>query len=202
MSVLTRAEVKAHLVISANAHDAQIDVFTARGEAAVVSRVGPLIPTTKTESHDGGAVLIKSLFRPIQSIGALAESYGTYYRTLAEQPLDGSGGFSAYGYTVDKEDGVIYRRISGVAGPFAAGRRNVTLTYTYGWSTDSTSATLPGDLTLAILEVIRALWEDSQRGGNVAPGRDAEPDSTPGALDTFPPDVERLLQPFEDHGIY
>ena len=202
-NVLTRAEVKTHLNIATTdtTYDTELDSFTARAESAIANRVGPLAPTTGTESHDGGTHIVRTLYRPIQTITSITESYGAYNRTLTEQPLDGSNGFNAYGYTVDRTDGVVVRRVSGVAAPFAIGRRNVTVAYTYGWSTDGTSTTLPADLDLAVLELIRAWWEASQRGGTVAPGRSGGTASAASVPADFPAGVEQLLQPFDDYGI-
>lgn len=198
MSVLTLAEVQEYLNDTAAADATELTKFIARGEAAIANRVGPLAPTATTETHDGGGVMIRTLTRPVISISSLTESYGTTNRTLTEQPLDGSGGFSAYGYTIEKAEGVIERRISGIAGAFAPGRRNITVSYTAGWSTDGTSATLPPDLTDLILAHIKDRWK-SQRGGGVRPG--AGQQAGPPALDRFSPYVEELIVAFADYGI-
>lgn len=196
MSVLTLAEVKEYLNISATTSDTELGKFITRGEAAIANRVGALAPSAQTEAYDGGGSLIKLLCVPVISVASVTESYGPTNRTLAEQPLDGTGGFSAYGYTLEKATGVLTRRISGIAGAFAPGRRNVTVTYTAGWSTDGTSATLPGDLTDAILAHIKDRWK-SQLGGSARGGQVGEPPPA----DRFSPYVEELLVPFESFGI-
>lgn len=198
MSVLTLAEVQEYLNDSASADATELQKFITRGEAAIVNRVGALAPTATVEAYDGGGCLIKLLCVPVITVTSVFESYGPTNRALTEQPLDGSGGFSAYGYTLDKPTGALTRRISGVAGSFAPGRRNVTVSYTAGWSTDGTSATLPADLAELTLAHIKDRWK-SQRGGGLRPGA-GQQDGPPSA-DRFSPYVEELIVPFSQYGI-
>lgn len=205
MSVLTLAEVKSHLRLTTTANDTVLPSFISAAESGIVARVGPLAPTAAVETHDGGGIMIRLLTRPVISVASVFESYGTTNRVLTEQPLDGSGGFSAYGYTIEKAEGVVERRISGIAGAFAPGRRNITVSYTAGWASDGTSATLPADLAEAVKEQVRHLWSDSQRGPTARPGSPEEEEAAPGVRGAFmaslSPVVEQLIAAFDDIGI-
>jgi hypothetical protein len=121
--------------------------------------VGAIRSTARDEWHDGGSAAIRLLYAPVLSVTTVHESYGPIYRTLTEQTLDGAGGFDAYGYTVDKTDGRIQRRASGMLVPFPTGRRNVHVTYTSGRTTP-----LSGNLLLATRRLLRHLWQQEQQG--------------------------------------
>jgi hypothetical protein len=118
---------------------------------------GPILPAAKDEWYDGGARTVRLLQAPIISVTAVQESYGNYTRTLTEQALSGSS-FDAYGYTVDKVDGILQRRISGREGIFQSGRRNIHVTYTAGRSV------MPANLVLATRRLVRHLWQQEQQG--------------------------------------
>lgn len=164
MSLLTLASVKPHLKIDQSTDDTVLQDKLDAAEAFVsreTNGAGALASSAVSESHDGGAWLVRTLCRPVLAVTSINESYGTYNRTLTEQPLNGSNGFDAYGYTIDKDTGVIERRVSGAAASFAGGRRNIVVVYTTGYAT---AVALGQDLTDAVRLMTQHFYA-TQRGG-------------------------------------
>lgn len=134
---------------------------------------GPILSRACDEWHDGGWKTVRLLQAPAISVTAVIECYGAgYARTLNEQALDG-GAFDAFGYTVDLVDGVITRRISGQAGFFIGGSRNIHVTYTAG------RATVPPNLIRATRRLVRWLWQTEMQGQRPS-------GATPEAVSTTP----------------
>lgn len=138
---------------------------------------GPILPLACDEWHDGGWSSIRLLQAPVISVTTVTESYGAgYNRTLSNQPLDGAT-YDAFGYTVDLKDGLVVRRISGRDGPFAAGRRNVRVTYTAG------RTVIPANILRASRYLVRWMWQLELRGQRAAHGTPTEDvSSTPGGF--------------------
>lgn len=133
---------------------------------------GPILSVACDEWHDGGWASVRLLQAPVIAVTTVLESYGAgYNRTLSNQPLDGAT-YDAFGYTVDLKDGLVTRRISGRDGPFAAGRRNVHVTYTAG------RAVIPANILRASRYLIRWMWQMELRGQRAAAGTPREDVST------------------------
>lgn len=141
----------------------QIDNDDLRGLIAAATPVmedicGPIVPITFDEWHDGGSRDVRLLQAPVLSITSVLEAYGAgYTRTLSQQNLD-SGAFDAFGYTPDLLDGVITRRTSGVASPFAHGHRNVHVVYVAG------RKPIPANIIRATRRLVRWLWATEMQG--------------------------------------
>lgn len=128
---LAEARVALGLNAASTATDGDIRGHILAATPVMEDLVGPIIPRTCVETHDGGSGTVRLLCAPVLTITSVSESYGNFVRTLTAQPLD-TGPFDAYGYTVDLNDGILTRRVSGSAGMFQVGRRNVLVTYVAG----------------------------------------------------------------------
>jgi len=181
--IITLAEAKAFLNITVATFDTELTDFVAAASQVIVNRIGPVAGSpTVSEWHDGGSErLMLRQQGPIQSVTTVAESYGTVTYTLTQVTLDASPAVTAYGYTVDLDHGLIVRRASGVAVPFASGIQNVHVTYVAGY------ATVPGDIKHATELLLKHMWE-TQRGSS-RPG--SGPDQT--SAYTLPYRVEEIL---------
>lgn len=157
--LISLAEARLGLTVPAAAVAKDDDLRTLITECTPIMEdiCGPILPAAKDEWYDGGAGTVRLLYAPIISVTQVQESYGNFTRTLTEQALNGST-FDAYGYTVDKVDGILQRRISGKQGIFQPGRRNVHVTYTAGRSV------MTANLVLATRRLVRHLWQQEQQG--------------------------------------
>lgn len=197
MGFLDLTKVKRHLNVTSPGLNDEVQAMMDAAEAVITRIVGPVTVTAQDEYHDGGGQIIRLLCAPVTAVTLVSESYGSYIRTLTEQPLDGSS-FDAYGYTIDLAEGVLTRRVSGAAGVFPSGRRNVHVTYSAGW------ATPPADLLMAGQELTRHLWSTQRGSGVQRPGSKASEqmsNTLPGATYALPIRVEQLLRPYASIGI-
>ena len=139
--------------------DEDLRTYIAAATPIMEDIVGPILRATHVETYDGGAPSIALLWAPMISVSSVVESYGSTVRyTLNPVDVFSGGGTDAYGYTVDLGSGLMTRRAAGVAIPFAAGRRNVQVTYISG----RTSVT--ANVLLATRRLIRHLWQSEQQG--------------------------------------
>lgn len=156
---LAQARDAIGLPVTNTAKDESLRMFLDAAVPIMEDIVGPIVSRSCDEYHDGGALAVRLLQYPVLAVSLVTESYGAgYNRTLTEQPLNGSG-FDAFGYTLDKTDGRLIRRVSGHESVFAPGRRNVHVTYTAGRTTP-----LNGNLLLATRRLVRHLWQSEQQG--------------------------------------
>lgn len=151
---LAEARTAVGLPTAATAKDDVLRGYIATATPLMEDLCGPILSRTVTDTHDGGG-LVRLMWAPVISVTSVKESYGNFTRTLTEQPLDGAT-FDAYGYTVDLTTGILTRRISGRAGAFPPGRRNVLVTYKAG------RAVIGENLIRATQRLIRWLWEPEQ----------------------------------------
>lgn len=196
MSFLVFQNVKDHLNLTGTVltlGDAELQRLMDAAEQAIIEAIGPVEVTALNEFHDGGSSLIKLLHSPVTVVTSVTESYGVYFRTLTAQPLDGSAGFTAYGYTVDLDTGVLIRRVSGAAAPFAPGRRNVNVSYSAGFATTSPNIINAGEEMVAYLA-------DPQRGSGKVRGQPAGPPPM-GPRTGLPLRVEQMLTKYLSVGI-
>jgi hypothetical protein len=115
--------------------------------------------TYTNEVHDGGDTIIALRHVPVLSITSLIEYVGITPYTLTLQPLGAT--VNNYGYDLIRPSGGIVLRRSAAGTPmsFMGGAGSVVCTYVAG------RATVPGDIYLAILDDIKALFEQTQEGG-------------------------------------
>jgi len=170
-------EVRAHLRISPaswTTYQTRLLSWIAASRVLIEDEVGSLALTTYDEWYDGGAATIMLLESPIASVTSVTETFGAnVVRTLTMQPIDGQQAVNAYGYTADYATGQLVRRVTGIAAPFALGRRNVHVVYAAG-----TAGVWRENYRLANLEQLRIWWLASQDGNNPQPLSGAAYDET------------------------
>lgn len=174
MSVLELEDVKDHLNIEGRDHDAELQAFIDGAEAAVSRIIGPLVVTQFTERVRGARTMLEVSKLPAVDLLSLAPAGSISSIPLDRLYLDPAG-------TVE---------YLAPFGRFSAGVYDIT--YTAGW------ANVPGDVDLALKEMVRHLWR-SQRGPTVRPGSggsESVSNTLPGAAYAFPIRVEQLLSPY------
>lgn len=168
MSVLTLAEAKTHLNLSAaTTYDVELQDAIDSAEAVIAKRVGPLAPAATTVRVRGLSWALALPVLPAISLSSVTGAGGTAL-TLADLYLDTASGLVTY------DDGSSFsERYYDVV--YAAGR-----------------ATCPDDLLLAVKELVRWLWQP-QRGPKARGSVDEnEPTSQGGQM---PRRVEQLILP-------
>jgi hypothetical protein len=184
--IVTLAETKTFLNITTTAFDVQVGTFIDAASEMIVRRIGPVAGSpTYDEWYSGGAAQILLRHSPVQSVTSVTESFGPIAYTLTPQVLD-AGAIGAYGYSLDVPAGLLTRRVSGIAAPFASGVQNVHVVYVAGY------ATPPADLVLACKLLLQHMWV-TQRGGSKRPGQGGDDEWTPDQLRAFPPRVEQIM---------
>jgi len=170
---VTLTDVQAHLQMTAAAN-AELQRFIDAAETAIGHLTGPLTATATTERHDGGGSTI--LLKQPRAISLTSVTYadGTT-ATLSDFEIEGTVGLLCWKY--------------GTAGVFPGGRRFVTVTYSAGFTT------LPADLTHAVKELVRHLWETQRGNTSGRPGFADEP-VVIGAAHSWPTRVQELIAPY------
>lgn len=163
MSVVTLAEAKTHLNITASTYDTELQAFIDRCEAAIGRQVGPLAAAATTVQVAGGGSVLLLSTTPVISLTSVTDS---------------SGSALTVGDLHATTDGVV----SWSAGTGCFGSPWYTVVYQAGRST------LPDDLKLAVLEMVRHAWQ-TQRGPT------AQSDAIPGRAYSFPVRVNELIAP-------
>jgi hypothetical protein len=172
MSVLTLAEARTHLNLTAGPHDAEVQTFIDAAEAAITQRCGPLASTATTVRLQGGdyALVLPSV--PAVSLTSVTPVDGTAL-TLSDLYLDTSAGLVTYDSGAAFSD-----RLYDVV--YNAGR-----------------ATCPADLLMAVKELVRHMWQ-TQRGPTRRPGSqpsESAANTVPGAAYLLPFRVSELIAP-------
>lgn len=153
--------------------------------------IGPVVAQPFDEWFDGGGPQI-ILRRPVISVSLLTESAGNSLYTLTSEPLTDPG--DGYGYTLDSVTGAVTRRRSGIASAFADGTQNVHVIYTAGMCADT--STVPANVALAALELIRINWQPQQGGNRPQMGANDTPVADAMHMGFFVPNrVMELLRP-------
>jgi len=166
MSVVTVPEIKQHLNLTVATYDAELQDFLNRAEAALAKRIGPLTSVAKTERVRGGTTVLRLSHTPVISLTSVTPVDGTALTTSQLTPTPGGRvEFIQSGYFPSRFYDVVYQ----------AGR-----------------ATLDDDLKLTVIELVRLLWVNSQRG---ARGRNEQQQPAPsdGLLSLW---VEQLAAPY------
>lgn len=175
MSTVTLAEVKAHLNIDSVAYDDELQTFIDAAEAVIVQRVGPLTATTVTARVNGGDGGLILPVLPALSVTSVTPVGGAAL-TVGDLYLDSASALVTY----------------------VSGSRFASTSYDVVYQAGR--ATLPADLKMAVLELVRHLWQ-TQRGSGARPGggplSDAAANTVPGAAYLLPFRVEALIAPHE-----
>ena len=176
MSAVDLSEVKSHLNIAKDQFDGELEGYLATAEKIIAHRVGPLEPTTVTSVV--GSAGTGTLFLPIRPVISLTSVTTSSGAVLSGTATDLTAGLVTY--------------TSG--GNFTTGTH--TVVYEAGYET------LPADLRMAVLELVRHLW-DSQRGPTRRPGSAPETaaNTAPGAAYLLPFRVEALLAAYESPAV-
>lgn len=189
--IVSLAEVKAQLNKTDSNDDAELLAFIEAASDEVARIVGDVLPTTYTESHNGGAHQIILRHTPVLSITSLTENWGPQTYTLTNQPVGQSA--DPYGYSIDNpEAGVVTRRTSSsLPYPFYPGVGNVLVTYVAG------RPTVPFGVQAAVKIIAAHLWETQHGVGGGRPNVYGEPvDVTPGMGYAIPNRAIELLRPY------
>ena len=187
------AGVKAHLNIPlANTQqDDELQGFILAAADMARDHCGPFVPEVHTQFFDGGVSTIVPDWLPVASVLSCTEYYGLSAFALTEQPLGAQ--MDAFSFTVDYATGEVLRRtFGGEAAMFAAGAKNIKLTYTAG-----RSGSVPWTVRLGVLELVRHLWQLTQQGGRPkfgGAGLDGESTAVPMGF-ALPSRVLELWQP-------
>lgn len=167
--IASLGEIKDYLNISSSSRVNDTELLRlADGVTPVIeSIVGPVTAASYDEWHDGGRPFVMLRHRPVQSVAAVIEyrANTAYTLTAITDPTAGT----TYSYELDTAFGRIYRRTAGGGtANFADGADAVHVTYTAG------RTTVPANVKLGALELIRANYQQTQQGG-----RSAFPTSNP-----------------------
>lgn len=192
--VVTLAQAKQFLNITATTYDAELPFYISSAQLMWVNRGGPVgNPAAPVDEwYDGGTETIVTRLRPIASVQLVVETFGSTGFTLINTTAGTSG--YAWAYTVDMATGTFVRRAAGVAVPFATGVRNIHIQYTPGF------ATVPEDIQLAVLLLMKHMWE-TQRGIGKRPGLGGVDDVGPRESFAWPNRVQEILAGYAIPGI-
>jgi hypothetical protein len=195
VAIITLAQAKEVLNITATTYDAELNTFIASASQMIVNRIGFVAGSLAiSEWYDGGATVIMLRSNgPIQSVTAVTESYGSITYTLTQVAVDTGSNSTAYGYSVDLDRGLLVRRASGVPICFGGGKQSIHVTYVGGYTTT------PADIIQACQLLVRHMWE-TQRGPSRRPGSEAEVPN-PNRQAAMPPRVEEILTSYMVPGI-
>lgn len=195
--LVSLSTAKAFLNINNTASDSALQTVISTASNMIINRIGPVLASpTLSEWYDGGSVKIVLRKTPVQSIVKITEAWGTSsIYTLNASVLDGSvTDTGSFGYSVDLSAGIITRRASGFAVPFARGTLNVNVQYVPGY------ISAPPELQEAVNLLIQHLFAN-QRGGSKRPGLGGDDSGPASDFDAFPSRVEEILSNFYTPGI-
>ena len=191
--IVTLADAKTFLNITGTNFDTELADYVTGASQVWLNHGGPGISSPSyDEWYDGGQLQISLRHSPVIAITSITDAIGPIAYTLTEQDPGNGGG--AYHYSVDKKLGLITRRNSGTAVPFFAGKKNVHVVYTAGFTT------VPADVKHAVLLLIGHMWE-TQRGGTRRPGTNSGDDYVPGMGFMLPHRVKEILDSHRIPGI-
>jgi hypothetical protein len=144
---------------SDTSRDVALQMYLDAATAYVTKVLGPIVPRSFAEVHNGGADVIVVFNPPILTVTSVTEYIGAVAYPLTQAELGADT--CQYSFSVDNPDqGIIRRRYTGgFVGLFAGGLGNVQVIYMGGF------ASIPADAKLALLTDIQGLWNTSQQGG-------------------------------------
>lgn len=146
--IVSLASAKLHLNKNNTADDVEIQDFIDAASAVVVREVGPVVPTSYTESLPAPNGRLILTWAPVISITTVIENGATV---------------APSGYRLNATAGII-ERVNGNAPTYWAGngsQADITVTYLAG-----RTGAVPPNIRLATLELVAHLWRNSQMGRN------------------------------------
>lgn len=188
MSIASLAEAREYLNFTTDtSHDAELQRFIDAADPVVEDIVGPVTSVQVTEWYDGGNPYIVLRKNPVISIESVNEYQGAVAHTLTVAASPDLAG--TYTYTFDP-DGILYRAVPAGRSWFASGAGNIKVVYTVG------RASIPPNIKLAALELIRHLYQSTQQGGRPQFGSAGEDLPWAPASFAVPTRVIELLNPY------
>lgn len=172
MSALSLQAAKDHLNITTNDHNGEVQSMIDSAEATLTELVGPLSPVEVTARVAGGGPQLVLPDSPAIALVSVTPYLGTAL-TLSDLWLETRT--------------AIVTQNSGAGFPV----QHYTVVYSAG------RANVPGDLMMAIKELVRHMWS-TQRGATRRPGSspsDSASNTLPGAAHTLPFRVTELIGP-------
>jgi hypothetical protein len=172
MSALALQVAKDHLNITVNEYNGELQSTIDSAEATLAEIVGPLSPVEVTARVAGGGPCLVLPDSPAIDLVSVTPYLGTAL-TLSNLWLETKT--------------AIVTQNSGVGFPM----QHYTVVYNAG------RATVPGDLMMAVKELVRHMWS-TQRGATRRPGSnpsDSTSNTLPGAAHTLPFRVTELIGP-------
>lgn len=185
---------------SATGHDLELAQWITGVSRRIDDVCGPVVVRTITaELHDGGDMWIRPRHTPVSSVTSITE----YDRTDATAlTAEDNSTKPDDGYLLDDRGGHdqrIIRRSDNADVRFAAGRRNITVTYVAGRAADTSS--VDPKFKAAAGAILRRIW--SRDGGAWSRGGDPFDQSTPVFFDAFKQAIKEYLHdelvPFAVH---
>lgn len=163
LDLVTLSEAQDFLRAAQSVDQTLLGSWITSASVAIDDLCGPVVQRTLTaELHDGGRTAVLLLSRPVSSVTSVTE-YGASGASTA-LTAESVSSKPASGYLLDDRAGMVFRRASGADWCFAAGRRNVSVTYVAG-RVASTAAVTPRFKT-ACLMLVSHLWRVEHGTGN------------------------------------
>jgi hypothetical protein len=187
MAIVTYEDVKAHLNLSDDRDAFELQSFIDAATNVVEQEIGPVLPTSYTETQFvGGRSTLVLNHPPIQSIQSVVEYAWNLAQTLTEQPFGSS--VTTLGYVFEAESGLLRRYTSGFPTYFMG---PVTVTYTAG------RTTIPPAVRMATLVIVAHLWQ-TQRGTSPLPSLGGEQPAPVGPGGGIPLIARELLKGYDN----
>jgi len=168
VAVLTLAEAKTHLNITADTYDAELATVVDAAESVLTARCGPLVSMAETRRVNAGGPELVLPSMPVVSLTSVTPVNGTVL-PLTDLHLNTLTGVVRYN--------------TGASFPVGA----------YDVVYEAGRTVLPDDLLYALKELTRHLWSSSQRGGSRRPGSEAMAANP--ATYLLPYAVQSLIEP-------
>lgn len=184
-SIVSLQQVRTHLRFPTPTEPSQEDLalqtFIDAANEVIRHECGDEIPRAYSERHSGGDYKIFLYHTPVLSVENIEEGWGWITYELDYQDANTpAGDTTMFGYSLDNaETGEISRRsVASVSIPFIPGNRNIFVQYTSGVQP------IPGNITLASLELVAHWYQNSQLRAVALAGTNMSYDAVEGAVYT------------------
>lgn len=191
-NIVSLTDVRTHLLFPNPTQPSQFDgtlqKFINAADAVIKFECGDILPGTHSEYYDGGDYTIYLRHTPIVTVQNVEEGWGFLNWELDYVQVNSPPPYSLFAYSIDSfENGEISRRSAGnVNIPFRPGDSNIFIQYVAGMES------IPGNVTLAELELIAHWFQNSQLRSAVQGGANVSYDATGGA--NYTRDTESGIQ--------